>query len=226
MSKRSTLSLMATVLLGALPIPVTAADFNTGPVAIIRCPAKGKLTRSYDLSTGSAPWVVTGPGLPNSGITRASPVAEASLPSGWSARLPGAAWVQPLPAMQATAHAPGDFMFTLSFQVKKAKRMPQLTLTGSLVTDEGFDLNLIEPSPVNQHIGSGIGGADERPDLASQDDVQNTSLSQSADGSGKMLGHRAGTYRLEIRTANGAAPAEMLGLLARLKLTASCRTAK
>lgn len=204
---------------------LSAAEYNTGPVAIIQCPAKGKMARSYDLSTGIAPWVVEGPGLAN-GKARATPIDEASLPKGWTARLPGAAWVQAMPVEQAAPHATGEFVFTLSFRVKKGKSMPRLKLSGALVSDESFDLTLIEPSAPNQHIGSGIGAGDEHPDLAVQDDVQQLLLTQSADGSGKPLGHRAGLYHLRIAVINGVEPPNATGLLAKLKLSAVCGLTK
>lgn len=204
---------------------LSAAEYNTGPVAIIQCPANGKMARNYDLSTGIAPWIVEGPGLAN-GKARATPIEEASLPKGWSARLPGATWVQAMPVEQAAPHATGEYVFTLSFRVKKGKHMPHLKLSGALVSDESFDLTLIEPSAPNQHVGSGIGAGDEHPDLAVQDDVQQLLLSQSADGSGKPLGHRAGTYLLRIAVINGVEPPNATGLLAKLKLSVVCGLAK
>lgn len=200
---------------------LSAAEYNTGPVAIIQCPANGKMARNYDLSTGIAPWIVEGPGLAN-GKARATPIDEASLPKGWTARLPGAAWVQAMPVPQTAAHATGEYVFTLSFRVKKGKHMPHLKLSGALVSDESFDLTLIEPSAPNQHVGSGIGAGDERPDEAVQDDVQQLLLTQSADGSGKPLGHRMGLYTIRIDVQNGTEKHAALGMLARVKLSLVC----
>ena len=209
------LSLMATA-------PLLASEANTGPAAVIQCPTKKNVTRTFDLSTGTAPWIVSGPGIPG-GKARATPIDPATLPQGWTARLQGAQWVQGQPVTPAAAHAPGDYLFALSFEVKKAKRMPRLTLAGQLVADDAVDFTLIEPSPSGQFIGAGVGGGDDRPEQVGQDDVLDLDVAQSADASGKRLGHRAGTYRLELRVPNGTAPGEMLGVLAKLKLTVKCQ---
>lgn len=214
--------LVAVTFLGSTQ-SAAAAEYNTGPLAMIQCPAKGKATTaSFDLSTGIAPWVVEGPGLPNGGKARATPVDEASLPAGWAARLPGAGWVQAMPVTQAAAHDSGEFVYTLSFVVKKAKRMPRLSLTGDVAADEAFDLTLIEPAAANEHISSGIAYGDDSPGAVAQDDVQPLALNKSGGLNGKPLGHRAGTYRLEIRVANTAVMSGQSGLLAKLQLVARC----
>ncbi len=199
-----------------------AADYNTGPAAIISCPAKGKLARVIDLSTGGeAPWVVTGPGIPN-GKARATPLDEAQISKDWAARLDGARWVQALPVNERAAHAPGTYLFSLSFDVKKGKRLPMLSLTGEVTADEAFDLNLIEPSGPNQHIASGLSYGDETPGQVAQEDVQPIDISKSGGLNGKPLGHRAGSYRLQISIENGAGAASDVGLLARVKLGVKC----
>jgi hypothetical protein len=204
--------------------PARSADYNTGPAATISCPSKGARVQVHDLSTGVAPWVVTGPNLPNGGITRATPIDTNSLPAGWTARLSGAQWVQAQPAGRAAYHDAGDFAFSLSFQVKKAKRMPHLTLEGSFIADDTFQLDLAEPVPPNASIGHGVGrlNLDNVAGRASQDEVQNFTITETGDGSGKPLGHRAGLYTLRIDVQNGAGPHGTLGMLATIKLKAVC----
>jgi hypothetical protein len=204
-------------------LPARSADYNTGPAATISCPSKGARVKVHDLSTGLAPWVVTGPNLPNGGITRATPIDTNSLPAGWTARLSGAQWVQAVPANRLTPHAAGEYVFTLTVQIKKAKRMPRLVLTADFVGDEGYDLTLIEPPTSTEHIGSGGGmGTDDTPYDVSQDDVMRLILNKSADGSGKPLGHRAGIYQLRIAVMNSDELNSGTALLARVKLEAVC----
>ena len=217
------LVLIAAALL-ALPALTTGAhagETKGGPFAVLACPAKGARVQVHDLSTGVAPWVVRGPGIPN-GEALATRLADASVPADWSARLPGAQWVQGLPQAEAAPHAPGDYQFELTFKVPRGKRLPKLKLDGEVVADEGLDLTLIEPSPPGSFIGGGVGGSDDSPGIASQDQVLTVEIIDSADASGKRLGQRAGLYRLEIRMPNGTGNQAMLGLLANLRLTASC----
>jgi len=201
-----------------------AAEYSGGPAAIIQCPAKGKLLKTFDLSTGMAPWMAEGPGVPNSGKARATPVDEASFPKGWAARLPGAVWVQAMPVLQAVPHDAGDFAFTLSFQVKKAKRMPRLTLEGAFIADDTFQLELAEPAAPNNSIGHGIGrmNLDNVVGRARQDEVQSFTITETGDGSGKPLGHRPGLYTIRIDVQNSAGRHAALGMLARIKLVAVC----
>jgi hypothetical protein len=203
--------------------PLFASKVNTGPTAVVSCPTKGMFTRTIDLSTGIAPWIVSGPGIPG-GKARATPIDPATLPQGWAARLQGAQWVQGQPVTPAVAHAPGDYLFALSFEVKKAKRIPRLALIGQLVADDAIDFTLIEPSPSGQYIGAGVGSdGDDQPEKVGQEDVLDLDLAQSADASGKRLGHRAGFYHIELRVQNGTARGEMLGVLAKLELTVKCQ---
>lgn len=213
-------TLLAICLL-AHPAAVVAGETKGGPVAVLTCPAKGARQTIIDLSTGVAPWVVRGPGIPN-GEALATQLADATIPADWSARLPGARWVQGLPQANAAAHAPGDYQFELSFSVPRGKRLPRLTLAGEAVADEGLDLTLIEPSPPGSFVGGGVGGMDDSPGVARQDEVLTVEISDSSDASGKRLGQRAGLYRLEIKVPNGTGNQAMLGLLARLRLTATC----
>lgn len=199
-----------------------AAEFNTGPAAVIHCPAKGKMARSFDLSTGAAPWVVTGPGIPN-GRARVTPIEPGTIPQNWTARLPDAQWVQAQPVTVPAAHVPGEYQFTLSFKVKKAKRMPQLSINGEIVADEQFQFNLDEPSPPGKDFGAIAPGADDGViEMTTQDDVQFVAFQYSADGSGKPLGHRSGIYTIRIDVQNSEGPHAALGMLARIKLVAVC----
>ena len=123
-----------------------ASDTSGGPAEIISCPAKGKSTRSFDFSTGGlAPWVVNGPDIPNN-EARATPIDAAELPTGWNASIAGARWVQGMPSSKIQPHSLGNFVFSVTFQVKKGKRMPRLSLTGQVIADEMFELNLLEQS--------------------------------------------------------------------------------
>lgn len=222
MTKAFATLLGAGLALGAASL--LAAEYNSGPAAIIQCPAKGKLHKVFDLSTGIAPWLGEGPGVPNGGKARATPVEEASFPKGWAARLPGAAWVQAMPAAQTVPHEAGDFAFTLSFQVKKAKRMPRLTLEGAFIADDTFQLELAEPAPANSSIGHGIGrmNLDNVAGRAPQDEVQAFTIAETADGSGKPLGHRPGLYTIRIDVHSSEGRHAALGMLARMKLVAAC----
>ncbi len=199
-----------------------ASDFNTGPAAIITCPAKGPSLQEIDLSTGgAAPWVVEGPGIPN-GKARATPIDDASVPPNWKARISGARWMQAMPANKVQPHALGDFVFTISFQVKKSKRMPRLSLTGQAIADEMFELNLIEPAAPNQHISSGISMGDDSPGLAEQGDVQDLALTKSGGQNIKPLGLRAGIYSVQIVAQNNEGKASEVGVIAGLKLGVKC----
>lgn len=205
-----------------------AAEYNGGPAAIIQCPAKGRLHKTFELSTGIASWMGEGPGMPNGGKARATPVDEASFPKDWAARLPGAAWVQAMPVMQAIPRDAGDFAFTLSFQVKKARRMPRFTLEGAFIADDTFQLKLAEPAPPNDSIGRGIGrmNLDNVVGRAPQDEVQNFTIAETGDGSGKPLGHRPGLYTIRIDVQNSEGRHAALGMLARIKLVAACGSGK
>jgi hypothetical protein len=209
----------------ALTTGAHAGETKGGPFAVLTCPAKGARQTIIDLSTGVAPWVVRGHGIPN-GEALATALAEPTLPTDWSARLPGAQWVQGLPQAGAAPHAPGDYQFELTFSVPRRKRLPRLMLAGDAVADEGLDLTLIEPSPPGSFIGGGVGGMDDSPGRASQDEVIAVEIIDSSDASGKRLGQRPGLYRLEIRMPNGTGNQAMLGLLAKLRLTATCGVKK
>lgn len=204
-----------------LAAPAHAGESQGGEYLTLTCPAKGNVTRSFDLSTGVAPWIAIGPGLPEGGPL-ATAMDEANLPHGWSARLPGAQWVQGLPMATSVAHAPGDYHLVLEIEVPKAKRRSRLSLSGEAIGDEGFDLNLIEPAPANTGYVQGIGYGDDSPGVAPQDEVQPILLELSADPSHRPLGVHAGRYRIEIAVPNGAGGQAALGLLARLNLTMTC----
>lgn len=216
-------ALIAAALLAvpALTAGAHAGETNGGPFVVLTCPAKGASEKVYDLSTGMAPWVVRGPGIPN-GEALATRISDATIPDDWSARLPGAHWVQGLPQADAAPHAPGDYQFELTFSAPRGKRLPRLMLAGEAVADEGLDLTLIEPSPRGSFIGGGVGGMDDSPGIASQDEVLAVEISESSDASGKRLGQRPGLYRLEIKLPNGTGNQAMLGLLAQVRLTATC----
>jgi hypothetical protein len=174
------------------------------------------------LSTGVVPWIAEGSDLPIQGKAMATPIDEAALPQSWNARIAGARWVQAQPQNDLAAHAPELYKFAIEFVVKKAKRMPRLSLIGQVTADEAFDLSLIEPSAANQHISSGIAYGDDTPGAVEQADMQMVDMNQSADPGGKALGQRAGTYRLVIGVENAAGSHATLGLLAKLKLVANC----
>jgi hypothetical protein len=220
-------ALIAAALLAvtALPTGAHAGETKGGPFAVLTCPAKGASHRTFDLSTGTAPWVVRGPGIPN-GEALATRISDATIPPDWSARLPGAHWVQGAPQADAAAHAPGEYSFELTFSVPRGKRLPRLEFQGQAVADEGLDLTLIEPSPPGSFIGSGTGGADDSPGVVQQDEAMAVDLTTSADASVKPLGQRAGLYRLQITLLNGASNQARLGLLAQLRLTATCGAKK
>jgi len=211
--------------LPALSATAQAGETKGGPFAVLKCPASGASQQVYDLSTGMAPWVVRGPGIPN-GEALATRISDATIPASWAARLPGAHWVQALPQTDAAPHAPGDYTFELTFTVPRGKRLPRLALQGQVAADEGLDLTLIEPSPPGSFIGGGTGGLDDSPGVVGQDEAMAVDLTTSADGSSKRLGQRAGLYRLEIRTPNGSGNQATLGLLAQLHLTTSCGVRK
>jgi hypothetical protein len=164
---RRSIPLLA-VLLAA---PAAAGETNGGAFLTLTCPAKGAVTRSFDLSTGVAPWIARGPGVPN-GAALATAIDPASIPKDWAARLPGARWVQALPVNQTARHAPGDFTFTLDIDLPKGPRHPHLRLEGQIAGDEGFDFNLIEPTPPNSWIGGGPAMMDDSPGVVAQDEVQ------------------------------------------------------
>lgn len=215
----------ALLALPALSTSVKAGETKGGPFAVLTCPAKGASQRTFDLSTGTAPWVVRGPGIPN-GAALATQVSAATIPDGWSARLPGAQWVQGVPQADAAPHAPGDYTFELTFSVPRRKRLPRLVLQGEVVADEGLDLTLIEPSPPGSFIGGGVGSMDDSPGVAGQGEVITVEIIDSSDAGGqvraKPLGQRPGLYRLEIKMPNGTGNQAMLGLLAQVRLTATC----
>jgi hypothetical protein len=194
-------ALLALPSLPALYATAQAGETKGGPFAVLKCPASGASQQVYDLSTGMAPWVVRGPGIPN-GEALATRISDATIPASWAARLPGARWVQAMPQTDAAPHAPGDYTFELTFTVPRGKRLPRLALQGQVAADEGLDLTLIEPSPPGSFIGGGTGG------------------------SRKRLGQRAVLYRLESRTPNGSGNQATLGLLAQLHLTTSCGARK
>ena len=204
-----------------LAVPADGSETSGGPFLTLTCPAKGTLTRSFDLSTGVAPWVARGPAVPNNAAL-ATAIDPASIPPGWSARVPGARWVQAMPVQQAAPHALGDFSFTLEFDLPKGPRRPRLRLEGQIAGDEGFDLNLTEPTPPNSWIGGGPAMMDDSPGLVTQDEVQPVLLDKSSDNSGRPLGMRSGRYVLQITAPNAEAAAAQVGLLARLKLTMTC----
>lgn len=205
-----------------IAFPVAAIGGEThGSFLTLSCPAKGSSVRSFDLSTGVAPWIASGPGVPD-GAALATVIDPASLPRGWSARLPGARWVQAMPVVRSAAHAQGNYIFTLEFEVPKGKPQPRLRLSGETVGDEGFDLSLIEPIPAI----SGTGYGDSSLDEAGQDEVQPVLLELSADQSKRPLGLHAGRYRIEVAVPNSQPIASPVGLLAQLKLTVSCGKAR
>ncbi len=208
------------LVLSATANAAGASQTNTAPVEIFACPAKGSFSRSINVSSGTALWSVEGPSM-TAGTARAAVIDPASIPAGWIARLPGAAWVQALPQKIAAPHPPGDYVFVARFRVMPGKRMPKLLLSGQVAGDEGFDLNLVEPSPPGQWIGGGSGGTDDSPGVVAQTELQTFALGTSADGSGKSLGSRPGLYQLRLTLRNTAA-APTLGLLAQLKLTMNC----
>lgn len=213
------------VLALLIAAPAQAGETRGGPSLVLTCPAKGPGQQLHDLSSGVAPWVVRGPGIP-AGEALASAIAEPHVPRDWSARLPGTYWVQGLPQTEAAPHAPGDYVFELTFTVPRSKRLPRLVLAGQVAGDEGLDLTLIEPSPPGSFIGGGTGGADDSPGVVRQEDLADVDLRLSADGSGRPLGQRAGLYRLQLNLPNGTGHRAMLGLLARLHLTVSCGARK
>lgn len=223
---RPLISIPATILLGLGSVSAQANEVAGGPVAIISCPANGKMTQTIDLSTGAVPWIAEGQDLPISGKALATPIDAMQIPAGWAARLDGAQWVQALPENTLTPHAPGSYIFSIQFTVKTQRRMPKLSLAGSVIADENFDLTLIEPSATNQSISSGIAYGDDTPGEIDQADVQPLKLTKSGDQSGKPLGHRAGIYRLQIAVENGAAPNAALGLLAHVRLIVGCANGK
>jgi hypothetical protein len=218
---------MRLILIGGLAMCAAysqahASETSGGPAEIISCPAKGQSTRSFDFSTGStAPWVVTGPDIPN-GQARATPIDEANIPQNWKARIAGARWVQALPSNTVQPHALDSFVFTLNFLVKKGKRMPRLALTGQVIADEMFELNLLEPVGPNQHISTGISMGDDSPGTVEQGDMQDVDLHNSGDPKSKYLGNRAGTYVVQIVAQNNEGKASEVGVLARLKLEVKC----
>lgn len=220
--KTSPIILSLAVVAGMIAAPVHANEIAGGPVAVIACPAKAKTRTVIDVSTGVVPWIAEGSDLPIQGKAMATPIDDAALPQSWNARIPGARWVQAQPQSNLAAHAPEPYIFAIEFVVKKAKRMPRLSLTGQVTADEALDLNLIEPSAANQHISSGLSYGDDTPGAVEQADVQLVELHQSGEQNGKALGQRAGTYRLQIGVENGAGPQATLGLLAKLKLVANC----
>ena len=200
-----------------------ASDTSGGPAEIISCPAKGQSTRSFDLSTGGlAPWVVNGPDIPNN-EARATPIDDADLPTGWKASIPGARWVQGLLSSKIEPHSLGQFVFSVTFQVKKGKRMPRLSLTGLVIADEMFELNLLEPVGPNQHISTDISMGDDSPGMVEQGDVQDVDLSKSGDPKTRYLGQRAGLYVVQIVAQNNEGKASEVGVLAALKLNVKCR---
>lgn len=214
-------SLSIIVLAFATSTVAQASETNSGPAAIISCPAKGKSMRVIDLSTGGpSPWVAEGPSIPN-GKARATPLDAAQIPTSWAVRLTGANWVQALPENERAPHAPGTYLFSLSFDVKKGKRLPTLSLIGEVAADEAFDLNLIEPGGPNQHIASSQSFGDETPGVVAQADLQRINISKSGLG-GKPLGQRSGSYFLQISVANGTVPDAALGLLAKVQLGVKC----
>ncbi len=220
--KTSLMILSLAVLAGMTTTPVLANEIAGGPVAVIACPAKGKSRTVFDVSTGVVPWIAEGSDLPIQGKAMATPIDDAALPQSWNARITGARWVQAQPQNDLAVHAPENYVFAIEFVVKKAKRMPRLSLIGQVTADEAFDLSLIEPSAANQHISSGIAYGDETPGIVEQGDAQMVDLKQSGDPGGKALGQRAGTYRLVIGVENAAGSHTTLGLLAKLKLVANC----
>lgn len=207
---------------GTTATAIGASEISGGPVAIIACPAKAKLTQTIDLSTGVVAWIAEGPGLPIQGKAMATPLDAMHIPAGWSARLSGAQWVQALPASEPAQHRQSPFLFSLSFDVKKGKRMPKLSLTGDVTADEAFDLNLIEPSAANAHISSGLAYGDDTPGEVAQIDVQPVSITESGGLGGKPLGQRTGRYHLHILVENGVTAERTLGLLAKLSLNVKC----
>ena len=220
--KTSLIILSLAVVAGMTTAPVVANEIAGGPVAVIMCPAKGKSRNIIDISTGVVPWIAEGSDLPIQGKAMATPIDEAAIPQSWNAIIAGARWVQAKPQNDLAAHAPEPYIFAIEFVVKKAKRMPRLSLIGQVTADEAFDLSLIEPSAINQHISSGIAYGDDTPGVVEQADMQMVDLKQSADPGGKALGQRAGTYRLVIGVENGSGLQATLGLLAKLKLVANC----
>lgn len=199
-----------------------ASDTSGGPAEIITCSAKGKSVRSFDLSTGGlAPWIVNGPDIPNN-EARTTPIEEADLPTGWKASIPGALWVQGMPSSKIEPHSLGQFAFSVTFQVKEGKRMPRLSLTGQVIADEMFELNLLEPVGPNQHISTGISMGDDSPGMVEQGDVQDVDLSISGDPKTRYLGQRAGLYVVQIVAQNNEGKASEVGVLAALKLNVKC----
>ena len=210
------------VALCAFASPAIASEISGGLVAIIACPAKGKLVKTIDLSTGAVPWIVEGPDLPIQGKAMATPVDENSIPQGWKARSIGANWVQALPENDLAPHAPGTYIFSIEFVVKKSKRMPRLSLRGQVTADQNFDLNLIEPTAPNQHVASGLSAGDDTPGEVEQGDMQDVNITKSGGLNTKPLGHYPGLYVLQISVENGAGIAPEVGLLAGLKLGVNC----
>ena len=219
-------SLTVAIMLGlSLAGSAQASDTSGGPAEIISCPAKGQSTGGFDLSTGGiAPWVVNGPDVPNN-EARATPIDEADLPVGWKASIPGARWVQGMPSSKVEPRSLGQFVFSITFQVKKGKRMPRLSLTGQVIADEMFELNLIEPVGPNQHISTGLSMGDDSPGMVEQGDVQDVNLSKSGDPKSKYLGQRAGLYVIQIVAQNNEAKASEVGVIAELKLSVTCGSA-
>ena len=100
--------------------------------------------------------------------------------------------------------------------------MPRLSLTGQVIADEMFELNLLEPVGPNQHISTGISMGDDSPGSVEQGDVQDVDLSKSGDPKSKYLGQRAGLYVVQVGAQNNEGKANEVGVLAALKLSATC----
>lgn len=219
----ATLAATAALMLLAQPSLAQASETNGGPVIELSCGGKGKTTIVHDLSTGSAPWIVSGPTLAPGQRALATTFDQTTVPADWAVKLPNARWLQASTEPYSAAHPRGDYVFLLAFRVPKADKHMKLRLKGHVVADEQLQFEVEEPAPANASIGSAVANQpDDNSTDISEAEVVDFDFEKSADGSNRPLGSRAGTYTIRISVENIVQDSERLGLLGEVLLTQTC----
>ena len=219
----ATLVASAALTLLAQPSLAHAGETNGGPVIELSCGGKGKTTLVHDFSTGSAPWIVSGPTLAPGQRALATTFDQTTVPAAWAVKLPKARWIQASTELYSAPHPRGDYVFSLTFRVPKADKRMKLRLHGRAVADEQLLIELDEPAPANASIGSGVANQpDDSADDITLAEVVDFDIATSADGSRRALGSRPGIYTIRI-SVESLAPGDLrMGLLGEVLLTQTC----
>jgi hypothetical protein len=130
LNKRARSLAMALLIAGPFSVPASAqVPAQPCPCAVnsICCQCADGSTKQVDLSTGIAPWRVTGP---SSGPSQ---LVIGGGNSAWTASLPPAAWVVPPGAPQTV----GNYQYTLQYNVPQCVIPANTVMTVQFASDDG-----------------------------------------------------------------------------------------